>query len=58
MKRKLAALLAALLLVLGAMSGCGKNTASSGNASAGNAYYYASGGNASSGNASSGNARK
>ena len=60
MKRKLAAILAALLLALGTMTGCGKND-NAGNASAGNAYYYASGGNASSGNAyytSSGTSRK
>ena len=60
MKRKLAAVLAALLLLLGTMTGCGKND-NAGQASAGNAYYYASGGNASDGNAyyaSSGTPRK
>lgn len=52
MRRKIAALLAALLLLLGAMSGCGTKTkASSGSATAGNAHYYVSGGNASGGNA-------
>ena len=50
MKRKLAAVLSALLL-LGALAGCGTNSASSGNArgyyaSAGNAEFFASDGNA------------
>lgn len=51
MKKTLAALLSAAML-LSVLTACGpKNTASSGNASAGNAMYYASNGNASSGNA-------
>ena len=50
MKEKLAAVLSALLL-LGALAGCGTNTASSGNArryyaSDGDARYYASAGDA------------
>lgn len=53
-KKKLAAILSALLL-LSALTACGpKNNASSGNASSGNAYY-ASAGNAYF--ASAGNAR-
>ena len=52
MKRKLAAVLAALTLLLGTMTACGtNNSASSGNASSGNAWYYASDGNASDGDA-------
>jgi|GEM_PF-5699361 len=59
MKRKLAAILAALMLLLGTMTACGtKDNTTPGNASAGNAYYYASYGNASGGNASGGNARR
>lgn len=54
MKKKLAAILAALML-LGALTACGgDNDASGGNASGGNAY--ASYGSASNGNASDGNA--
>ena len=49
MKNKIAAVLAALML-LGALTACGTNNASAGNASPGNAYY-ASFGNASGDNA-------
>ena len=60
MKKKLAAVLSALLL-LGALSGCGSNSASGGDArryyaSNGDAWYYASSGDAAF-YASAGNAR-
>lgn len=60
MKKKLAAVLSALLL-LGALSGCGSNSASGGDArryyaSNGDAWYYASNGDAAF-YASAGNAR-
>ena len=60
MKKKLAAVLSALLL-LGALSGCGSNSASGGDArryyaSGGDAWYYASNGDAAF-YASDGNAR-